>query len=198
MGTGRNGIYYDLDRVKSLAFVDQSGPMIGEAKKKWDLLHPGYEHCSFHEQSAMDPLPASTVPTQGFTTVVETMGVCSTPDPAAMLAHLGTLVEPVEGRILLLEHGRSYYGWMNWILDKSAAKHADKHGCWYNRDIGKVLKDSGLVVEKMERSQFGTVWLVEARPDLQKKSGGVKRGEEDENGKRKGKGKEGFGMEKGQ
>ena len=170
MGTGRNGLYYDLERAKSLAFVDQSGPMVEIARKKWNALHPNYEHCSFHTQSDMDPLPVSAVPETGFTTIVQTMGICSTPRPAAALAYLATLADPNEGRILLLEHGRGHYAWMNRILDKAAAKHADRHGCWFNRDIDKILKESGLVIDKVERSQFGTLWYVEARP-------GVRRGE---------------------
>ena len=168
--TGRNGVYYDLDKVNSLAFVDQSGPMVEIARKKWNSLHPGYEHRSFHTQSATDPLPASAMPETGFSTVVQTMGICSTPTPAATLAHLGGLVNPNDGKLLLLEQGRSYYEWMNWILDKAAAKHADKHGCWFNRDVGRVLDESGLVIEKVERSQFGTLWYVEARPGA--RSGG--------------------------
>ena len=166
MGTGRNGPYYDLKRVKSVAFVDQSGAMVEIARKKWNGLHPKHEHCSFHTQSAMDPLPASALPETGFTTIVQTMGICSTPKPAATLAHLASLADPKVGRILLLEHGRGYYGWMNFILDKAAAKHADRHGCWFNRDVGRVLEESGLAIEKVERSQFGTLWYVEARPGL--------------------------------
>ena len=166
MGTGRNGAYYDLEKVKNLAFVDQSGAMVEIARKKWISLYPGYEHCSFHIQSAMEPLPPCAMPETGFTTIVQTMGICSTPTPAATLAHLGGLANPNDGKLLLLEHGRSYYNWINWVLDKAAAKHADKHGCWFNRDVGMVLKESGLEIEKVERSQFGTLWYVEARPGL--------------------------------
>ena len=164
MGTGRNGVCYELEKVKSLAFVDQSGPMVEIARKKWNSLHPGYERCSFHTQSIMDPLPASVMPETGFTTIVQTMGICSTTRPAATLAHLGGLADPKDGKLLLLEHGRSNYAWINWILDKAATKHADKHGCWFNRDVAMVLEESGLVIEKVERSQFGTLWYVEARP----------------------------------
>lgn len=164
VGTGRNALYYDLEKVKSLAFVDQSGAMVEIARKKWNTLHPDYEHCSFHTQSATDPLPTSAVPETGFTTIVQTMGICSTPRPAATLAHLARLADQKDGKILLLEHGRSYYDWMNWILDRSAARHADRHGCWYNRDVGRVLEESGLEIEKVERSQLGTLWYVEARP----------------------------------
>lgn len=136
--------------------------MVEIARKKWQALHPDFEPAAFYTQSAQLPLPAQ--PREGFTTVVQTMGICSTPHPAAALAHLGSLAHPSEGRVLLLEHGRSYYEWINWILDRSAARHADRHGCWFNRDVGEVVRGSGLVVERVERSQFGTVWYVEARP----------------------------------
>lgn len=178
VGTGRNGLYYDLKRVKSLAFVDQSGPMVEIARKKWNAVHPDYEHCSFHTQSAMDPLPASALPRTGFTTIVQTMGLCSTPQPAATLSHLASLADPEDGKILLLEHGRGHYDWMNWILDKAAAKHADRHGCWFNRDVGRVLEESGLVIDKVERSQFGTLWYVEARPGARRRGKSVKENEE--------------------
>ena len=177
VGTGRNGLYYDLERVKSLAFVDQSGAMVEIARNKWNALHPNYEHCSFHTQSAMDPLPASALPETGFTTIVQTMGLCSTTKPAATLAYLASLADPKVGKILLLEHGRSYYDWMNWILDKSAARHADRHGCWFNRDVARVLEESGLVVEKVKRSQFGTLWYVEARPGARSRGKSVEGGE---------------------
>ena len=164
VGTGRNAQYYDLENVKTLAFVDQSRPMIDIAREKWRPLHPDYENCSFHTQSAMDALPKEAVPRDGFTTILQTMGICSTPEPAKTLAYLGALAHPTDGRILLLEHGRSEWGIVNWILDASAAKHADRHGCWFNRDVGRILEDSGLVIEKVERRQFGTLWYVEARP----------------------------------
>lgn len=161
VGTGRNASFYDLKHCKSVNFVDQSGPMVNIARRKWDEMHPRYKNVAFRVQSATDPM---AIPKKGFTTILQTMGVCSTPNPAATLAHLGSLADPKEGRILLLEHGRGYYDWLNNILDRSAAKHAEKHGCWYNRDVGKILEESGLFIEKVKRKQFGTLWYVEARP----------------------------------
>ena len=134
----------------------------------------------------MDPLPASAMPEDGFTTIVQTMGICSTPTPGATLAHLGSLASPSDGKLLLLEHGRSRYDWLNWILDKAAARHADTHGCWFNRDVGRILEESGLVIEKVERSQFGTLWYVEARPGVSGGGKSVEAGEEME-GKREAK-----------
>ena len=101
----------------------------------------------------------------GYDTVVQTMGLCSTEDPDALLHRLGQLVRPGNegGRILLLEHGRGHYNWLNRILDSLASRHASKHGCWWNRDVGDIVQRSGLEVQKMERHHFGTTWWVELR-----------------------------------
>jgi SAM-dependent methyltransferase len=56
------------------------------------------------------------------------------------------------GRILLLEHGRGHYAWLNDRLDKSAERHHHKWGCWWNRDIKEIVREvssSKLVLELM-------------------------------------------------
>ena len=134
--------------------------MLSIAKDKWAQLHPGFANAVFLTQPATAPLPG--MPEGGFDTIVQTMGVCSTARPAETLAHLETLLAP-GGRMLLLEHGRGRWAWVNWILDRSAGRHAERFGCWFNRDVGGVLGGSGVVVERCERRGLGTVWVVEAR-----------------------------------
>ena len=92
------------------------------------------------------------------------MGLCSMPDPVDTLKHLGEITEPQRGRILLLEHGRSHYDWLNRILDNLAPTHADRHGCWWNRDIGAIVRDSGLEVVEEKRWHLGTTWRFVLRP----------------------------------
>ena len=188
VGTGRNSQYYDLKKCRSLTMVDQSAEMIEIAKQKLkgirckDLrcqLHssiverilitgadtyPDYKTCRFLTQSAHDPIPCPSP--AGYDTVIQTMGLCSTPNASLLLANLGQLTNPKTGRILLLEHGRSYFAWLNRILDNHAPAHADKHGCWWNKDIQKIVEDSGLEVIKIKRYMyhFGTTWRVELRP----------------------------------
>ncbi|KAI9792830.1 MAG: hypothetical protein M1816_001562 [Peltula sp. TS41687] len=99
-----------------------------------------------------------------FDTVIQTMGLCSTADPVGLLRHMGEMTDPEHGQILLLEHGRSHYGWLNEILDSLAQAHAVKHGCWWNRDIGRIVEESGLEVVRIKRFHFGTTWWVELRP----------------------------------
>ena len=111
-------------------------------------------------QSALDPIE---IPHGGYDTVVQTMGICSVADPVRLLRHLGSLINPRHGRILLLEHGKSYYKFLNNWLDSSAPSHADKYGCWWNKDIGEIVKDSGLDVVVLKRYHFGTTWWIEIK-----------------------------------
>lgn len=125
-------------------------------------------------------VPADTQGT--YDTIIQTFGLCSTPNPVSLLNNLGRLCKKTsptgnsrssgdesdnahaDGQILLLEHGRSHYNWMNAILDASAQQHADKYGCWYNRDIGKIVENSELEVVSIRRFHLGTTWEVVLRP----------------------------------
>ncbi|MCJ1389154.1 hypothetical protein MMC18_002009 [Xylographa bjoerkii] len=175
VGTGRNLKYYDLTKCSSITFVDQSAEMINIARQKFNGTHearmlnspgtdtyPHYQNCRFLTQSAHDPIPRAAP--AGFDTIIQTMGICSTSDPSTLLSHLGRLTNPTNGRILLLEHGRSHYDWVNKILDDHAPAHADRHGCWWNKDIQKILQDSDLEIVQIKRYHFGTTWWIELKP----------------------------------
>jgi len=105
-----------------------------------------------------------------YTTILQTMGICSTPSPHTLMSSLAGHLDTSdpEARILLLEHGRSYLPWLNRILDNSAEKHAEIHGCWYNRDIGEIVeeeaKKAGLEVRRVMRKHLGTTWVFELAP----------------------------------
>jgi hypothetical protein len=118
-----------------------------------------------------------TRPEGGFDTIVQTMGVCSMQDPVGFLREMNYLVrQPGEGRgsgdpedkggrILLLEHGRAYYDWVNGLLDREAVGHAVRYGCWYNKDVGEVVRESELNVGSVRRYHLGTTWEVILRPN---------------------------------
>ncbi|KAK5447755.1 hypothetical protein LTS15_009253 [Exophiala xenobiotica] len=68
------------------------------------------------------------------------------------------------GKILLLEHGRSYHEFVNRFLDNNAKLHAHRYGCWNNKDIDQVIKDSGLIIESKKRYHLGTTYEYVLRP----------------------------------
>lgn len=193
-GTGRNLELYELGGrrtvdeqgraalrgCRSLTFVDLSPQMVAVTKQKFEALHPEYRDVAFRAQDAGSvsvELPrrsestgivgnriSGLVSRSHYDTVVQTMGICSMPDPVAALRHLGSITEPTHGRILLLEHGRSHYRWLNRILDNLAPTHADRYGCWWNRDIGAIIRESGLEIVEEKRWHFGTTWRYVLRP----------------------------------
>ena len=181
-GTGRNLGYFDVSHgsgVASLTFVDLSPAMIDVCKRKWMTLYgsaakqkslkPGMQ-VRFITASALASMPSPPGDEgQRYDTILQTMGLCSTPSPVTLLRNLGTHLNTSnpDARILLLEHGRSYRDWLNSILDSSAQKHAEKHGCWFNRDIGALVaqaaEQAGLEVVRERRWHLGTTWVFELR-----------------------------------
>jgi methyltransferase OMS1, mitochondrial len=106
-----------------------------------------------------------------YDTVIQTFGLCSFSDPVSVLMNLASVVEPETGRIILLEHGRGTWDWVNTLLDRQALAHFQKYGCWWNRDIEAIVKQAttqvpGLEIVRLERPhllQLGTVLYVELR-----------------------------------
>ncbi|KAF4595558.1 hypothetical protein GQ602_001171 [Ophiocordyceps camponoti-floridani] len=106
-----------------------------------------------------------------YDTVIQTFGLCSVSDPVAVLSNLAKVVKPGSGRIILLEHGRGWFGFVNGLLDRYAAGHCAKFGCWWNRDLDAIVRRAvdetpGLELVKFQRPsmwQFGTLVWVELR-----------------------------------
>ncbi|KAL8802347.1 MAG: hypothetical protein Q9200_006612 [Gallowayella weberi] len=181
IGTGRNSEFYNLNQISSISLQDQSKEMVEIAQAKWRKIHPEYERCRFITGSALEtlPPPPGRPEDEGYDTIVATISLCSTLGPSLFLRNLAGHLshrnmttqasvagasdskESLPARILLLEHGRSYFSWLNKFLDKSAPAHAKKYGCWWNRDIGKIIEDSGLEIISSQRKHFGTTWSLE-------------------------------------
>ncbi|KAK4229455.1 S-adenosyl-L-methionine-dependent methyltransferase [Podospora fimiseda] len=118
------------------------------------------------------PPPPSTLESEKYDTILQTFGLCSVEDPKRLLKNMLKAVKPGTGKILLLEHGRGWFDWMNGLLDKWAPAHHAKYGCWWNRDIEGIVREvegemGGKVeIKRLKRPawrQFGTVMLVELR-----------------------------------
>lgn len=102
-------------------------------------------------------------PDNSFDTVVDMFGLCSFDDPVRALRELSRVCKP-GGKLLLIEHGKGHTVRVNNHLDKWAPRHAKNWGCWWNRDIRRVIRLSGLSVEKWESKHFGTSHYIIAKP----------------------------------
>ncbi|KAG9239471.1 S-adenosyl-L-methionine-dependent methyltransferase [Amylocarpus encephaloides] len=185
IGTGRNLEYYEFDfgnlstqggkrKVKSLTAIDMSAGMLEVAHDKFSNLFPGilgvrWIVADAAERAKIPPPPRNANERSGnkvgekYDTIIQTMGLCSVDNPVALLKSLGEVVKEDEGRILLLEHGRGTWSWLNNMLDKSAEGHANAFGCWWNRDLRKIVQESGLEVVKFETRHLGTTSWIELK-----------------------------------
>lgn len=153
-GTGRNIAYTNVDAIRLLTFLDAARNMVEAAHTKFREKYPHFARVGFVEGRAESLGVALEV---RYDTVVETFGVCSHEDPVAAVRNMGRLLKP-GGRVVLVEHGRSYYDWVNRFLDTRAPQRAKEWGCRWNMDIGEVVDDLGLDVVAEKRFDFGTTW----------------------------------------
>lgn len=153
-GTGRNLQYYPREaRVTLTDFSDgmlqQITPEAKQSVAACDLRVMSAQNLQFESEA--------------FDTVVDTFGLCSMDDSVKTLQEMQRVCKR-DGRILLLEHGRSHYAWLSSVLDKFADAHAQRWGCHWNRDILALVEAAGLEVETVRRFHFGTTYYIIAKP----------------------------------
>ena len=117
------------------------------------------------EQADARCLPFSD---NSFDTVVETFSICSYEEPIESLKEIQRVVKP-NGKVLLLEHGQSTWGWLVKFMEKNLMGHVVKFGCYWNRDIEHLVRESGLYIDECKRSQFGTLYyIIASKPNCEK------------------------------
>lgn len=193
-GTGRNIKYLDMAHIKSITFLDASKNMMEIAHGKFRKEFPNYKKAAFvvgKAENLMDLAKADPNPQENsektdrlsmingvncetrmkYDTILEAFGLCSHEDPVKSLKNLEKLLKP-GGRIVLLEHGRGHYDFINKILDDRAEKRLETWGCRWNLDLGEILDDSGLEIVEEHRTHMGTTWCIVAKRkgDAKKKS----------------------------
>jgi ubiquinone/menaquinone biosynthesis C-methylase UbiE len=102
-------------------------------------------------------------PDHTFDTVVSSLTVCTFADPVAALREMARVCR-ADGRILLLEHGRSDREWLGRWQDRRADRHAKALGCRWNREALELIRQAGLAVIAARRVFFGIFHVVEAKP----------------------------------
>lgn len=104
------------------------------------------------------PFPAST-----FDTVVDSLALCTYPQPLRALREM-TRVCRSDGRILLLEHGRSSWEPLGWLQDRRHGMLSHRAGCRWNRRPREIVEASGLELRSARRGRLGIFHAIEARP----------------------------------
>lgn len=154
VGTGKNFHYYP-PFVQATA-VDISQGMISQATKRAKRLETPVRL----ELVDVQNLP---FPDHSFDNVIGTLVFCTVPDPLLALKESKRVLKP-GGRLILLEHGRPKGDKLSGLFHFLSHFTVTFWGDHLNRDMVKMVKEAGFVVEEVE--EFRDFWkLIVAGPD---------------------------------
>ena len=154
VGTGKNLTYYPRDcRIIAL---DLSNEMLNVARNKAAKL-------SVHVSFSVADAEALPFPDKSFDTVVSSLSTCTFPNPVAALEEMARVCR-ADGKILLLEHGRSDREPIGRWQDRHADQFAKPLGCHWNREPLDIARKAGLRINTARRSFFGIFHQIEAEP----------------------------------
>ena len=153
-GTGRNFVFYD--KVQKVTAIDASPSML-EISRKRILSRPDKFRLLVMDAENLD------FPDGAFDTVVSSLALCSISDPIAALREMSRVCR-LNGRILLIEHGRSSYEPIGKWQDRIADRFAQHFDCHMNRKPVELVEQAGLKIVKQKNLYWGIVNMIEARP----------------------------------
>ncbi len=153
VGTGKNLHYYN--QGSKLIAVDLSRGMLSVAQKRERPL-------PLEVSLAVMDAEALGFPDTSFDTVVSSLTTCTFPNPVAALKEMARVCRP-EGKILLLEHGRSNRDWLARWQDRRNDKHVIQLGCHWNREPLELARQAGLKVVESQRVFLGIFHQIEAK-----------------------------------
>ena len=154
VGTGKNLSYYPPDcRIIAL---DLSKGMLSVARRRAAKL-------SMHVFFSLADAEALPFPDKSFDTVVSSLSTCTFPNPVAALEEMARVCRP-EGRVFLLEHGRSDNERLGRWQDRHADQFAKASACHWNREPLDMVRKAGLEVNTARRCFLGIFHQIEAAP----------------------------------
>ena len=143
VGPGLNLQYYNTTNVNKVIGIDPSDELNKIAKKNANKVNLDIE---FNLSSA----ESIDLPTSSVDSVVCTFSLCSIPDPKKALNEIYRILKP-GGKYFFCEHGISpdfftkvFQTVTNIFYPKLSG------GCHANRDIPKLITDSGLKIDKKD------------------------------------------------
>jgi ubiquinone/menaquinone biosynthesis C-methylase UbiE len=98
-----------------------------------------------------------------FDTVISALSTCSFTDPLAAQREMRRVCKP-DGKVLLVEHGRSQNELLGWYQDRNAAQMVEQSGCRWNQQPHELVKEAGLEILSNKRSLLGVFHSIQAIP----------------------------------
>ncbi len=154
-GYGMNFPY--LTHANSITGIDFSSVMLAKAREvlrgapiKVDLREGDAEALQFADSS--------------FDTVISTLSTCSFFNPIPALREMRRVCKP-EGKILLMEHGRSSWEWLGRYQDNHVHQQIETGGCRWNQEPQELVKEAGLHILHAERTLLGIFHTMVISPE---------------------------------
>jgi ubiquinone/menaquinone biosynthesis C-methylase UbiE len=155
VGTGKNLPYYPPG-CRIIA-MDVSREMLNVARKRAAEL-------SMDVSFLLADAQALPFPDHSFDTVVSSLSTCTFPEAVIALQEMARVCR-TEGRVLLLEHGRSNREWLGRWQDRREDSFAKQLGCHWNREPLELVRKAGLKINNSRRVFFGVFHQIEAAPE---------------------------------
>jgi ubiquinone/menaquinone biosynthesis C-methylase UbiE len=156
VGVGANFSHYHPEKVTEVVGVDFSSKMLKSASRvasyhkiNADLLHQDINQVNFEIDS--------------YDSIVSTLTLCSYPNPIETLNNLNDWCKE-DGRVLLMEHGLSSNPLLSIAQKVVDPLFTKVSGCHCNRNMIKLIEESKLQMERVERYWSGIVCLIWAKP----------------------------------
>lgn len=102
-------------------------------------------------------------PDNSFDTVISTLSTCSFYDPVKALQEMRRVCKP-DGKILLIEHGRSTWGWVGKYQDRHVHEQIEMGGCRWNQEPQELIKQAGIQILHADRAFAGIFHTITASP----------------------------------
>ena len=154
VGTGKNLNFYP--ESCSITAADLSRQMLNVARSRAGNL-------SAHVSLLLTNAEALPFDSKSFDTVVSTLSTCTFPNPVAALREMRRVCR-TDGKILLLEHGRSQRESIGRWQDRHEDSFAKRLGCHWNREPLELASQANLRVVVARHTFFGIFHVIEAKP----------------------------------
>lgn len=98
-----------------------------------------------------------------FDTVISTLSICSFYNPITALKEIRRVCKP-NGKILLIEHGRSTWKWVGRYQDNHVHQQIEQGGCRWNQEPQELVNEAGLKILQADRTLLGIFHMMIASP----------------------------------
>ena len=156
VGCGYGMNFPFLTQAKSITGIDFSSVMLAEARES---MRNAPFKVDLHEGDA----EALEFPNNSFDTVISSLSTCSFFDPIKALKEMRRVCKP-DGRILLIEHGRSTWEWAAKYQDNHLHQQIEMGGCRWNQEPQELVKEAGLTILHATRTLLGVFHTMVLSP----------------------------------